>query len=377
MIKIKEMRECCGCEACVQRCPVGCISLVEDNEGFRYPQVDVQRCVDCGACESVCPELNLPSASAPLKVVGAKSHSEELRSASSSGGIFSLLAADVIASQGVVFGAVFDSEWGVVHRAAQTLEELEPMRGSKYSQSQIGDCFARAEELLQQGREVLFSGTPCQIAGLRLFLGREYDKLLLVDVTCHGAPSPKLWRKYLGSVAGGARVNNVNFRDKSNGWRNYSLTIEGEGFALRESHIDNSYMQAFIKGLSLRPSCFACPAKCGRSGSDITLADFWSGDKAVPKFMDNRGVSLLLVGTEKGVQRLSKLDFESAETTYSAAVSQSGSHCLSAREPQGRAKLFDSIDGDVMGCLRGLLSVPLYTRIIWIVKRLYAKMIYR
>lgn len=180
MIEIRNKRDCCGCNACVQKCPQQCIGQSEDAEGFIYPQVDKARCVGCGLCEKVCPVINQNPKSKPLKVMAGRNGNEEIRMVSSSGGAFTLLAGEIIGRGGVVFGARFDENWNVVHSYTECTDGLAAFRGSKYVQSRIGETFSQAEKFLKQGREVLFTGTPCQIAGLRRFLGKEYDNLLSI-----------------------------------------------------------------------------------------------------------------------------------------------------------------------------------------------------
>ena len=195
MIEIRNKRDCCGCNACVQKCPQQCIGQSEDAEGFIYPQVDKARCVGCGLCEKVCPVINQNPKSKPLKVMAGRNGNEEIRMVSSSGGAFTLLAGEIIGRGGVVFGARFDENWNVVHSYTECTDGLAAFRGSKYVQSRIGETFSQAEKFLKQGREVLFTGTPCQIAGLRRFLGKEYDNLLAMDIVCHGVPSPGVWKE--------------------------------------------------------------------------------------------------------------------------------------------------------------------------------------
>lgn len=197
MLQLTDKQDCCGCHACASVCARQCITMQEDNEGFLYPVVDASTCTDCGLCEKVCPVINQDEPRKPLKVYAAKNRNEEIRRQSSSGGIFTPLAESVIRDGGVVFGAKFDKDWNVVHAWTDTIEGITDFRGSKYVQSTIGDAYREAREFLKQGRKVLFSGTPCQIAGLRKFLRKEYDNLLAVDVVCHGVPSPLVWRKYL------------------------------------------------------------------------------------------------------------------------------------------------------------------------------------
>lgn len=200
MIHIIDKSKCCGCNACVQRCPKQCIAMQVDEEGFLYPVVDQSVCIDCGLCEKVCPVINLNEPRQPLQVLAAKNRNEEQRLRSSSGGIFILLAEHIIKQGGVVFGARFDKNWEVEHAYAETLEELEPLMRSKYVQSRIGNTYKEAEQFLKQGRQVLFVGTPCLIAGLKKFLRKEYENLLAVDFICHGVPSPGVWRRYLEEI---------------------------------------------------------------------------------------------------------------------------------------------------------------------------------
>lgn len=317
MIDIQDNTCCCGCGACSQRCPQSCITMQEDDSGFLYPHVDVEACVGCGLCEQVCPYLNKEvKRNGAATAIAACNPDEQVRTGSSSGGVFTLLAQDVIAQGGVVFGARFDDQWNVVHDCTDSDDGLMAFRGSKYVQSVIGDSYCRVEGLLKQGRKVLFSGTPCQIAGLRLFLGKEYDDLLLVDVACHGVPSPMVWREYLPGASGGSPLTVVNFRSKTTGWKNYSVLI-GDKSRL---HDNDRFMGCFLKNYSLRPSCFNCRFKAGRSGADITLADFWGIQTVAPHLDDDKGTSLVIVHTEKGQHHLDKCRMNQETVDYSQAL---------------------------------------------------------
>ena len=211
MINIIDKKNCCGCNACVQHCPKSCVTMQEDEEGFLYPIVDQEACIDCGLCEKVCPVLNQGEERKPLQVYAANNPNEEIRMQSSSGGVFTLLAETIIQEGGVVFGARFNDDWEVIHDYTETKEELAAFRGSKYVQSRIGDSYCQAEQFLKKGRKVLFTGTPCQIAGLNLFLRKEYGNLLTVDFICHGVPSPGVWKSYLEELIAlqGNRKNTV------------------------------------------------------------------------------------------------------------------------------------------------------------------------
>ncbi len=307
MIKIIRKEQCCGCSACLHICPKRSISFREDKEGFLYPQVDTATCIDCGLCEKVCPVLNQGEERMPLKVYAAKHTDDEIRMKSSSGGIFTLLADQIIDQGGVVFGARFNENWEVVHDYTETKEGLAPFRGSKYVQSNIGNSYKLVEEFLKTGREVMFTGTPCQVAGLKKFLRKDYENLLTVDFVCHGVPSPKVWRKYLEEEVArqddSSVVTGVNFRDKSTGWKRFSFAlnlskavVEGEqNTVLSSVFSENEYMRVFLSNLNLRPSCYKCAVKCGRSGADITIGDFWGIDNIDPNFSSDKGISLVLL----------------------------------------------------------------------------------
>ena len=379
MIRIVDPSHCCGCSACVQRCPKQCISLREDAEGFLYPEVDASLCVDCGLCEQVCPELHPDAERQPLQTFAAVNPDAEVRRTSSSGGVFTALAEQVIDAGGVVFGAAFDEHWEVRHRCATTREELAAFRGSKYVQSVIGDTFLQAERFLKSGRRVLFSGTPCQIAGLRRFLRRDYDHLLCVDFICHGVPSPGVFRAYLAEEMAklarqgekkysfalstipsipkadalaarlGCRIEDIRFRDKTNGWKKYSFALSlskasaaGEKiqFCALNSFTENAFMQAFLRDLILRPSCYACPAKCFRSGSDLTLGDYWGVEREAPHLDDDGGTSVVFVNSERGQQLLSSLPIAFHSQPFERVHAHNSSISASVSRPINRKFFF-------------------------------------
>lgn len=200
MIKLTDKKDCCGCAACVQRCPKHCISMKEDEEGFLYPFIDETVCINCGLCEKTCPIISRPEKLPTMEVLAVKNRNEAERMASSSGGVFIALAKKVIEQGGVVFGAVFDENWEVKHTYSETLDGVKPMMGSKYVQSRIGESFCQAERFLKEGRKVLFTGSPCQITALHNYLHKDYPNLLAVDFLCHGVPSPGVWRRYIDEM---------------------------------------------------------------------------------------------------------------------------------------------------------------------------------
>lgn len=306
MLRIIKKEHCSGCSACVSACPINCIQMQQDEEGFLYPIIDENKCIQCDACKKTCPIMQEYRECAIGQAYAAINKNEKIRVQSSSGGIFSVLAEKVIDLEGVVFGAAFDIQWGVYHRAVKTKDELSQLRGSKYVQSRIGKAYQQAKEFLNDGKWVLFSGTPCQISGLRAYLQSDYDKLILVDMICHGVPSPKIWKHYIEhqSKVYKKRLNfsiNPNFRTREVNWKQYSLVLPfSDGTKYQKSKNHDSYMKAFLCNLSLRPSCYQCRTKSLERESDITLADFWGIEKVLPNFSDTLGTSLVFVNSKKG-----------------------------------------------------------------------------
>lgn len=308
MIHIREKQDCCGCHACASICPKQCIVIQEDEQGFLYPNVEQSTCIDCGLCEKVCPVLNQVEERVPLEVYAAKNPDEQIRRESSSGGIFTLLAEQTIDAGGVVFGVRWNEHFEAIHDYTESKEGLAAFRGSKYVQSRVGDTFKQTEQFLKQDRKVLYSGTPCQIAGLKKFLKKEYDNLLTVDITCHAVPSPLIWREYLEEYKTKKKItsiNSINFRDKTFGWEGYYFSISyinkhNQDVTKKQPHGDNVYYKGFLNHLYLRPSCYSCCAKGGRSGSDILLGDCWGIDSLRKDYNDNKGCSIVCVYTPKG-----------------------------------------------------------------------------
>lgn len=346
MIKITDKQKCCGCSACAQRCPKGCISMQQDAEGFFYPKVDTSVCIDCHLCERVCPVINQSVERKPLRTFAAKSLIDDVRIQSSSGGLFTLLAEHTIEQGGIVLGVRWDEEWNVRHDYTETKEELVKFRSSKYVQSIIGDSYLKAEKFLKEGREVMFSGTPCQIAGLKHFLRKEYDNLLTVEVICHSVPSADVWQQYLSEKLQSLKwdksyIRHISFRDKRTGWKGYSFTIENKKSEVyTELASKNSFMRGFLADLYTRPSCRACPAKQLRSGSDITLGDFWGIETLMPKIDDNRGVSAVLANTEKGCKALNDLQMQMYPLSYEELIKRNPALIRSVAEPKNRVEFF-------------------------------------
>ena len=330
MIKITDKTNCCGCNACVQCCPKQCITMIPDEEGFDYPTVNKNDCIDCGLCEKVCPILNSGESKRPLKVYAAKNTKEEIRLKSSSGGVFTALAEDIIHKGGVVFGVSFDKEWNVVHTYTENIEGLAAFRGSKYVQSKVGSSYKEVKSFLKSGREVLFTGTSCQIAGLKNFLRKDYPNLLTIEILCHGVPSPKVWQQYLFEKKAQFRCNDIsqiNFRDKRNGWSQFHMVINFTNGNLYTAPFSNdTYFKGFLSNLYLRPSCYSCKCKNGRANSDLVIADYWNINEALPEYNDNKGISLVLINSPKGLSTINSLStqIDYKETGYEVCRSRNG-----------------------------------------------------
>ena len=305
---------CTGCGACAALCIGRCITMAQDERGFAYPKIEESRCTGCGLCESVCPVRRRNTAAAeeaplPEAVAGAVKNSS-IKAQSSSGGIFTALAEQVLDRQGIVFGAAFLADLSVAHIAAENSETLSKLRGSKYVESDASACYAQVKKALQAGRQVLFSGTPCQNEALAAYLGKAYENLLLVDFICHGAPSPLVWKEYLHwqEQKHHSKPVKANFRNKTDGWDRFSLSLRfADGTEYRERFDRDCYMRAFLKNLSLRDSCYRCSFKTMNRCSDLTLSDYWGINKISPEKNDNTGVSAVYIQSEKGRKALMPL----------------------------------------------------------------------
>ena len=305
MMTLCEKTICTGCSACAAACPQGCISMARDEEGFLRPQIDRALCIECGMCERSCPVLHVPAVGQESAAFAAKAAQEDILRQSTSGGIFTLLCRWVLERGGAVFGAAYEEDHSVAHRKIDSEEELPRLRFAKYTQSVMGNTFAQVRQELEDGRHVLFSGTPCQAAGLKTYLGRPYEKLVLVDVICHGVPSPEVWAHYMRyrgeTDAAGELPAKINMRSKCTGWPSYSVEFSYEnGAVYRALNHEDPFMRGFVRDLYLRPSCHDCRFKGASRCSDFTLGDYWGVWSQLPTYDDQRGTSLVLVHSAKG-----------------------------------------------------------------------------
>jgi len=302
----EDPRNCAGCGACQQICPQNSITMRTDAEGFAYPVIDPNTCTSCGLCSRICPITNQwrneESVTEP-EAYAAWHLDDSIRAKSSSGGVFSALAKTILSQAGIVFGAAFDEKLQLRHIGIETDSQLENLRGSKYLQSAIGNTFQQAEESLIDGQPVLFSGTPCQIAGLYAYLQRDYAHLYTSDVFCHGVPSPEVFRKHLQNLElkHQAQVVDYRFRSKHYGWRPYGIQVEFSNGEVRNTpDMLDPYTRGFLENLYLRPICSVCPFASVTRVADVSIGDFWGIAKYHPELDDNRGISTVLVNTPKG-----------------------------------------------------------------------------
>lgn len=310
MIKIYDKSQCCGCKGCESVCPRHCIDMKTDEEGFWYPCVNTESCSKCGICEMVCPALHSrEEKSKILATYAAVTNDEQIRRRSSSGGIFYEFSKNVLMRSGVVYGCAMSNDClKAEHIRVDSVDQILLLCGSKYLQSDISNIFNKVKHDLREGRQVLFSGTPCQVAGLkRTLIGTQTDKLITVDFICHGVPSPEVWRQYAFTLEQKEKslLSAVSFRDKTDGWHNYSLKCVFEnGREYRSNVTNNLYLRGFVMNDFLRPSCYYCKFKGDSHCSDITMADFWGVEDILPNVADDRGTSLALVHTDAGLKLL-------------------------------------------------------------------------
>lgn len=302
---------CCGCYACRDVCPKKAISMNSDEEGFLYPEIDHDLCIDCGLCQKVCPFKSKPEMPEfNQKVFGLKHKDEGIRFKSTSGGAFTAISDFMLNEDGKIYGAVFNENFEVIHTSAENFDDRNKMLGSKYVQSNLSDIYKQIRKDLQQGKKVLFTGTPCQNSAVRLYLQTlrtNTENLVTCDVACHGVPSPMVWRDYVSLKNKDNSIDKINFRNKDNGWHDFNMKIEyknGDRYS-KNMKIDPYYILFFDHHI-LRPSCHKCPYTNYNRPSDLTLADFW-GVEQDKKYDDDKGITMVLSNTDKGQNILNKI----------------------------------------------------------------------
>lgn len=351
---------CTGCGVCAEVCPTHCISLVDDSEGFRRPIIDASKCTDCGLCRDHCPanhDFHFSKRLEQPEVYAAKAHNKDILKESSSGGVFSVLAKYVIDREGSVFGCVLDDHLNPIHVEATAEEEVAAMRGSKYVQSDLGDTFRKAKTLLQDGKHVLYSGTPCQIAGLNSFLGKDYDNLLTVDLICHGVPSNLFFHEYLRWLEKKLKctISEYRFRDKRRmGWGSYGSMqyekLQKTKTFTRWLTANNDYYfhYFYLRGDNYRESCYRCKyAKASREG-DFTLGDYWGIQEFHKEITSRDGVSLVLVSTLKAKRVFSEIsqELESVHSELKYAKQHNKNLVAPSSRPASRNRVYYEVLND-------------------------------
>ena len=317
MIKLNEENRnlCCGCEACKEICPVNCITMEYDSEGFLFPVVNKEKCINCNKCVSVCSifseKKNLDEKIKNIEVFAAWNKDEKIRKESSSGGVFSLLAENILNNNGIVIGAMFNENNVVEHNFVDNIKDLYKLRGSKYVQSSTNGMYSLTKKYLEEGKEVLYSGTPCQIEGLYKFLNKKYENLITCGIVCHGVPSPGIFYDYLQYIGKKYenKIEKIFFRKKIEGWHKFYFEINFKNKKKYEKIFINDYFcNGFNQNLYLRNSCYSCKYKLN---SDIIVGDFWGIELSRPEIDDNKGISLVILTTKKGKEILKKIENKS------------------------------------------------------------------
>lgn len=297
---------CCGCSACVCICPVTAIHMKYDEQGFYYPVLDFKKCISCGLCADVCfykngkGSIDNNSKLNKIQAFAIKNKNESIRFQSRSGGAFTAISDIILEDGGVVFGVGYDNKFNVVHQRAIQDEMRDTFRGSKYVQSDIGKIFLQVKKDLENEKSVLFTGTSCQIAGLKSFLLKEYRNLMTIDIVCHGVLSPMIYQEYRNFISKKyhGELEKFDFRDKMFGWGNHIETFVING----KKHADTVYTKLYYSHACMRPSCYSCPFANLVHPADITIADCWGIEKQMPELYDDKGMSLVLINTKKGIE---------------------------------------------------------------------------
>ena len=341
--------DCAGCGACANACPENCLYMVADKDGFLYHKIQKDICVDCGACERACPIINKKlKEKESVQSYAVYAQNDDVRISSSSGGLFYTAAKYVIENGGIVYGAAFDENLYLTHKAVDSVENLSLLQGSKYIQSDTKLCFREIKKHLATNRPVLFCGTPCQVDGLLCYLKKPYENLFTIDFICHGVPSPKAWQEYIKhqEKAFSSKACSASFRDKSNGWLSFSSELK---FANKteylEVHDKDAYMKAFLQNISLRKSCYQCRFKNVNRNSDITMGDLWGIKSILPHITDDKGVSVAFVQSEKGRYLLEQIKgcLWLQEISSDSAIANNSAMVKSVCEHNFRDYFFDNL----------------------------------
>lgn len=383
MISLVQHNSCIGCGACMKICAFTAIEMLSDNEGFLYPNIDGDTCKECGECLLVCPILNNQEKKQQqlFEVWSAWNLDQNIRKQSSSGGVFNELALSIIKRNGVVYGAAFDQKFRLQHKAAFSIEEVKPMMGSKYVQSEIMDTFLEIRSFLNKGILVLYSGTPCQIAALKSFLGEDCKNLVTCDVICHGVASPGVFKSYIDQLEekNHSKIVEYLFRKKISSWKNFHNSIKYlNGYCQEELHYENFFMKGYLANLFLRPVCYNCKYSTIYRASDITLGDFWGIWKYKPEFGSELGISALIANTDKGLQIINKLTIGREVAEIEWLIAENPMLNGSVKKPKGREKFFKDWNKnfDVESAVdRSIPKTSAFDKILYSIKRRIKKVL--
>lgn len=361
VVDLVNQDECVGCGGCTNSCPVEALSMKENHEGFLNPSLDRERCISCGMCIKACPKIDYEKKNAVAPKVFAAYAIPEIQRVSSSGGLFTVFANVVLKMGGAVCGAAYDENLQVVHKVVQDEEGLSALRGSKYVQSNTGNIYAEVRQMLEEGRKVLFSGTPCQVAALNKFLEHDYDNLLTIDIVCHGVPSNRIFHQYLKETTNGKPVKNVEFRSKRFGWSCEHILITYDDASEYEGSLaDDPYVKGFLKNVFLRKSCQECPfsefPRCG----DITLGDFWGLRKIDPALVSRLGTSIVFLNNRKGEDWYDKIADQLAMSTLMPFEPERYPNRIhkTYRHNNGRSVFFETVERDGVRKAVNSITIP-------------------
>lgn len=373
-----DKKDCNGCGACALRCPKQAIKMVEDNEGFLYPVIDEHKCVNCGLCKKIC--SNNPSKNKyEIKVFAVKNKDILKRNNSTSGGVFKALAENMISKKGIVFGVKYTDDLKVEHDYSDNIEDCKKFSISKYVRSDLKDSYQKIEDYLKEGRNVLFTGTPCQNYGLKNYLRKEYDNLILCEIMCHSNPSPKVFKLYKENIENNfkKKIKTYYFRSKNEKVNNKPY-IEFTDGSIKEYQLFNN---AFNNMLISRPSCSKCQFCDSNRKADITIGDFWGCSKFFPEFDDGKGVSLLCINSDKGMKLFNEIkdEFEYIESNLADAFKYN--HHENVPVHKKREEFFKGIsDGtinetNIIKYMNLYTKRPLYKRVLGKCKSIIKKLL--
>lgn len=357
----KDKNECCACGACVSVCPKNAISMQIDENGFSYPHIDHAKCIKCGACKRACGFQNQPPFCLPIKVYAASAKSKDVLNKSASGGAFAIVASNILSCGGYVYGAALEMQEGKLvpkHICISDVSQLSRLQGSKYVRSNVSAVYKEIKDKVQNGDLILFSGTPCQVASLKRFLGKDYENIFFIDIICHGVPEQQLFYDFIDYREKKLKgiITDFNFRDKSRGQgyttrteyerggRKYYKTNKGEKFA---------YIRFFSKSFTLRENCYNCPYSQKERISDLTIGDFWGFSDEYPNrigelFNEKDGISCILCNSSKGEELIENCRdaLNIFQTDYSSVLRYNKQLNKPSFKPLQRAELYENYKSD-------------------------------